>query len=314
MNIEWHEQDVPFKFMLGDMALFARTVRLQVREVPLSEDVVPAAEPSVPADARTPGSQGFYVHSLPVSAEQPVLRNRNGYLLYVPSQFSRYYVDLQLTFDEYREKFSSKTRSTINRKMKKYAAHCGGAIPWKVYRTPEDMQTFHALARTVSTKTYQEKLLEAGIPETEEFTRGMLALAAEDNVRAYILFDGTTPVSYLYCPAKDGVLLYQYLGYDPTYAAWSVGTILQWCALEDILAEKRFLKFDFTEGESEHKRLFGTHSIRCANVIFLRDTYANAALVRAHIAMSALSKSAGDLLERYGLKSRIRRLIRLGRA
>jgi CelD/BcsL family acetyltransferase involved in cellulose biosynthesis len=300
--------------MLADKILFQRHIRLQVREVMLSDGVTPTDKPQPPADARANGSRGFYVRSLPVSVEQPVLSRRDGYLCYVPSQFQRYYIDLGMTFDEYGQKFSSKTRSTIKRKLKKYAEHCGGTIPWKVYRTPAELQEFFGLARTVSAKSYQEKLLDAGLPDTDEFKRDVLTMAADDNVRGYILFDGATPVSYLFCPIRNGVLLYQYLGYDPGYTTWSVGTVLQWVALENIFAEKRFRIFDYTEGQSEHKRLFGTHSARCANVMFVESSVSAAALIRAHIAMSDLSKHAGDLLDRYGLKSRIKKLIRFGRS
>jgi CelD/BcsL family acetyltransferase involved in cellulose biosynthesis len=299
--------------MLGDKILFQRSIRLQVREVMLSDEVQPIAEPRPPSDPRAAGSWGFYVHSLPVAIEQPVLCRRDGYLCYVPSQFQRYYIDLKLTFEEYRRKFSGKTRSTINRKLKRYAEHCGGRIPWKVYRTPEELQEFFGLARLVSAKSYQEKLLDAGLPDSSEFKRDVLAMAAEDSVRGYVLFDGATPVSYLFCPIRGGVLLYQYLGYDPSHTNWSVGTVLQWVALESIFAERRFRLFDFTEGQSEHKRLFGTHSARCANVMFVENSVSSIALIRAHIAMSNLSKHAGDLLERYGLKSRIKKLIRFGR-
>lgn len=120
-------------------------------------------------------------------------------------------------------------------------------------------------------------------------------------------------MSYLYCPVRDGVLQYAYLGYDPQYASWSVGTILQWLALEEIFAEGRFKIFDFTEGQSEHKRMFATHHQQCANVYFLRNTLLNRTLVQGHRAMNAGSAWAGNVLERLGLKSKLRKLIRFGR-
>ena len=86
-------------------------------------------------------------------------------------------------------------------------------------------------------KTYQEKLLDAGIPESERFVREMESLAAQDQVRAYILFDRERPVSYLYCPVEDGTLIYAYLGYDPDYMKLSVGTVLQWLAVEQLFGE-----------------------------------------------------------------------------
>ena len=43
----------------------------------------------------------------------------------------------------------------------------------------------------------------------------MVELARRDLVRGFILFHGDNPIAYLYTPAPDGFLVYEYLGYDP---------------------------------------------------------------------------------------------------
>jgi CelD/BcsL family acetyltransferase involved in cellulose biosynthesis len=221
-------------------------------------------------------------------------------------------VDLAQSFEAYKAKFSSKTRSTIKRKVKRFAEHCGGAIDMRVYRFRHEIDEFFYAARSVSARTYQERLLDAGLPDTDEFRQRLRELAASDRVRGYILFCAGRPVSYLHCPVHDGVLVYQHLGYDADYAEWSVGTILQWCAFERIFAEGQFRMFDFTEGQSEHKRLFATGSIPCANVYFLRNTFRNRSLMQCQHAFSRFSMRAGDVLERLGLKSRIKKALRFG--
>ena len=99
--------------------------------------------------------------------------------------------------------------------------------------------------------------------------------------------------------------------FGPTLGLWG-GTVLQWLALESIFKEGRFSIFDFTEGQSDHKRFFATDSVGCANVYFLRKTLSNSLLIRAHIAMEDFSKKTGDLLDRMGLKAKIKKLIRFG--
>src|SRR5690606_34882583 len=111
-------------------------------------------------------------------------------------------------------------------------------------------------------------------------------------VRAFLLFDGTRPVSYLYCPVIDGVLLFSYLGYDPDYAPQSVGTVLQWLALESLFGEQRFRKFDFTEGESDYKQLFATDSVDCSHLLFLRRTWTNRCALASHQAVENLGMLA----------------------
>jgi len=57
-------------------------------------------------------------------------------------QLPHCFIDLGRSFAEYEAKFSSKTRSTIRRKIKKYAEYCGGRIPWKTYGPPTEMNEF----------------------------------------------------------------------------------------------------------------------------------------------------------------------------
>lgn len=309
----WQCRPVPFKFQLGDWSLFSVSLPLQVRAVQLIDQTPPAVAPTPPTGELMPGSYGFLIRGLPIAAPLPVVSRVDDYLCYVPLQYQHCYIDLGLSFASYQKKFSSKTRSTINRKIRKYSEHCGGSIPWKAYKAPGEMRDFFRHARAVSKLTYQERLLDAGIPDTEDFIAQTESLAAEQRVRAYILFDGERPVSYLYCPVQDGVLNYAYLGYDPDYMQMSVGTVLLWIAVEQLFDEACFRYFDFTEGESDHKRLFATHQQQCANVFLVKKTIRNTAVIYSHLFMDRFSKWLGTMLDRLGIKARIKRFLRFAR-
>jgi CelD/BcsL family acetyltransferase involved in cellulose biosynthesis len=308
----WNFRQVPIKLQLGDRTLLASKLWLQVREVGLDDETPPVAEPITPADSLQANSQGFLIRSLRIADKQPTLRAQHDYLCYVSSQHQRYYIDMRQSFEEYKSKFSSKTRSTLNRKVKKYAEHCGGNISWKIYKSAGEMPEFFRYARTVSEITYQEKLLDAGLPDSEEFLDEMEQLAQQGHVRGFILFHEDKPVSYLYCPVSNGVLIYAFLGYDPGYMNYSVGTVLQWLALEHLFEERLFRFFDFTEGQSEHKKLFATHSVQCANVFFLRNNLRNKALLYSQRAVDDFSRLAGDTLNQLGLKSKVKKMMRFG--
>lgn len=309
----WQFRPVPFKFQLSDWTLFSVSIPLQVRSEQLINQTPPVEEPKPPIDELMDGSQGFLIRGLPIAGMLPSISRTGDYLCYAPLQYQHCYIDLGLSFESYQQKFSSKTRSTIKRKIKKYAEHCGGTIPWKTYKEPGEMRDFFRLARTVSRLTYQERLLDAGIPESEDFIRQAESLAADQQVRAYILFDGERPVAYLYCPVQDGVLIYAYLGYDPDYMNLSVGTVLQWLAVEQLFHEGRFRYFDFTEGESDHKRLFATHQRQCANVFLIKKSIRNTAVIYSHLLMDGFSKWLGAMLDRWGVKARIKRFLRFAR-
>ncbi|SEK30501.1 GNAT family N-acetyltransferase [Nitrosovibrio tenuis] len=313
MSQAWQYQKVPVKLQLGDTALLAPELWLQVREVGLDDDDLPVSELIPPADPLQLGSQGFLIRSLRITGKQPVFEKRGDYLCYVSSRYMRYYIDMRTSFSEYTAKFSSKTRSTLNRKIRKYKDYCGGEISWKVYKDVGEMSEFFRLARAVSEITYQEKLLDAGLPDSENFCLEMEQLARQGRVRGFILFHASRPVSYLYCPVTNGVVIYAFLGYDPSYMNFSVGTILQWIALEHLFGEKLFRFFDFTEGQSDHKKLFATDNIQCANVFFLCSNLRNMFLVHTQRTINKLSKVTGDMLDQYGIKPAVRRLMRFGK-
>ncbi len=314
LNQGWTNVRHAFRLQLGDKTIFSCSLDLCARSLGVGD--IHAADPSqfLPLLATQTDCRQYLIRSLPVSENLPLLSRSQGYLRYVPAQYLHYFIDMRQTFSDYAGKFSSKSRATINKKVRKFAEHTGGSIDWRIYKTPDEVMEFHRLARQLSSRTYQEKLLDAGLPESDAFLQAMRELAASNKVRAYLLFHGGNPVAYLYCPVVDGALIYEYLGYDPAYREWSVGTVLQWLALENLFNEAAFDYFDFTEGESDHKRLFSTHHVPCANVFFLKPTLRNRLMVSAQLFVNRFSKALGDFLERHGLKTRIKRLIRFGYA
>jgi hypothetical protein len=309
---DWRERTMRLKFQFGDWTLASVPLRVHMRSVQLADRMAPVANPVAPGTPSIGGASGYMLRAVPVCGDLPAIAFDADFIRYVMLQYKHCYIDLSIGVEGYRRNFSAKTRSTISRKIRKFQEHCDGQLRWSVYKRPEEMPDFHRLARSVSVKTYQERLLDAGIPEGSEFVEQLVRQARDDKVRAYILFDGVRPVSYLYCPVRGNTLMYAYLGYDPEYAKLSVGTVLQWLALEQLFEERRFEFFDFTEGQSEHKRLFATHEVECANVLFLKRSPWHAALIRLHASSDKLSAMLGRLAEHWGLKSRLRRVLRFG--
>lgn len=309
-KLEWRRHNHPVKFQLGDKVFFCSSLPLLACEVGLAACDLQAIIEQLPVLADD--CAGYLIRSLPIAAPLPAFTRQGSYLRHASPPYPRYYIDLGGTFADYRKKFSAKTRSTLSRKVKKFAAHCGGELQWKVYRSRSELMEFHRLARSLSVNTYQEKLLDAGIPDGKAFLARLANLAETDAARGYLLFHGEVAVAYLCCPIKDGAVEYEYLGYDPAYRDWSVGTILQLLALESIFEERKWRVFDFTQGESEHKRMFGTGSVLSADIYILRNTFRNAMLMRARHQVNRLSGWLGALLDRHGLKARARRALRFG--
>lgn len=267
---------------------------------------LPAVLPtSLPADV-----DGLMIPSQPVEGTAPFrLRRHGAHLLYVPRRYHRHWVVTEGPHDAYVAGFSGKTRSTLRRKVRKFLGEAGDDA-FHVYRTPAEMDTFHELARTVSALTYQERLMDAGLPDDDSFRAQMRKRASRGAARGYILMHQGRPVAYTYCPIDDGVALYAYTGFDPGLRSLSPGTVLQWLLLEDLFATPDVRMFDFTQGDSPHKELFSTHKQECADLYVLRPSLRIWSGITAQTGVENTVEAIGALLETVGLKTRLRRLLR----
>ena len=308
-NKGWEQSSVPLKLQIGDVHLGKMMLPLLRRAAEPDEpplDVGDTPDPPPELD----GATGYVVWSQPLVRRLPVFSRCPGAIVYVPRQYRRFSIELSGSFERYMAKFSGRTRSGIKRKLRKFAEAAGGRIDWRAYATPTQISSFFPVARKVSSRTYQQRLLKIGFPGDPEFLASTLTLSENDRIRAYMLFLNGNPISYLYCRIKDKIVSYDYHGYDPAYAKLSPGTVLQVLALKALFAEQCFETFDFTEGEGPHKERFSTGHRLCGDVYVIRWRIVPLSFVMFHHAVNTMSAFAGNLLNRAKIKSPLRRLLR----
>ncbi len=255
------------KFQIGARTL--ATVPRRLTRVPLTLiQAMAGITPPLPP----PQDDGYLVTSLAAGALDGV--SGAGLIAAVRQRYTRYYTDLTIGHDAWLAGLSGQARSTLKRKAKRAAA-LGAEI--RAYRTPAEFDVFHPLARQVSATTYQERLLDTGLPTDPTQLR---AAAARDDLRAWLLLIDGRPVAYLCCTAEGEALLYMHVGHDPAHGDLSPGSVLHAAAMRDLFAD-RFRWFDFTEGEGQHKRQFASGGVACVDLLLLRPTLANRATLAA---------------------------------
>lgn len=319
-GLGWRDANVALSFALGDLVLWRKRLGMHVCDYDPAWIIAHAngfTHSDVALLAERNGYDKTLFRSLPISQSPAGLIKTAHSLVYVTQTYRRCFVDLKLGVDRYTSHFSSKTRATIRRKIRKYTDACGGKLPWQEYRTSSELEAFYPLARTISEHTYQEALLHSGLPSSEEFRSRMLQDAAHGNARAYLLFDNEgRGLAYLYCPVNNGIVSYQYLGYVAGHPLneLSPGTILLWLALQRLQEEERYAWFDFTEGSDEkstgQKSRFATADICCADFWVFQRTLRNVWLFGAHALVDRVSTSVGSALDRLGVKRAVKRWIR----
>ena len=306
-NLAWRRRRLPLKVAVGDLTVWSPTLDLMLAETPFA-DLPKRLDPAgLPPPSK--GVDGYLIRSCPAEGQAWRIRRTRDHLLYAPRRYRRHWTEISGDFETYLGTLSAKTRSSLRRKVRKFEDAAGGR-DFRVYRTAAEMEVFHGLARTISEKSYQERLMDAGLPTTPDFCAEMRSLAKADLVRGYLLFHQGTPIAYTYGPVEDGVVIYDHTGFDPAKRALSPGTVLQFLILEDLFAEARFHRFDFTEGEGAHKALFGTHSLDCMDLYVLRPGLRTVGAVLIQTAIERGTERLAAVLERLGIKRHLKRLMR----
>lgn len=307
MTVAHPARPVPLKFEIGARTLME--IQRSLARVPLTlEEAREGRLPMLPPLERE--AHGYSVTSLPEDRQHAMIYASGGMLPFVRQRYTRYFLDFGIGFDAWLGGLSSNARQGLKRKAKKIAAESGGQLDIRRFRTPDELEAFHDVARRISLRTYQERLLGSGLPDSTEFMREMLALAAADRARAWLLHIAGEPAAYLYCPVVGDTVIYAHVGHDPAFNDWSPGAVLQLEAMRDLFAEERFSRFDFTEGEGQHKRQFATGGIACVDLLLLRPSLVNrmtTAALGAFNASVALAKRGVHAAGLEKLAKRVRR-------
>jgi hypothetical protein len=283
-------------------------VRRRLRVVPHDLDAVLAEGPVAIPPA---GHDGWLLRSLPAARLPEVAAELDGWLVAARQHYPRHYIAMDgRSFDDWWQGFSSKTRSTLSRKARKLAEQVEDGFTVRAYRSADEIREFMALAVPLSERTYQARLMQAGLPTGEADIAEAVAAAEADDVCAFLLFAGDRAIAYLYLPVERDILVYAHLGYDPDFAELSPGTVLHVEAMRALFAEERFRAFDFTEGDGAHKAQFGRESIVCADVLVLRPTLRNRAALAAVRGVDAAAARGKAWLDRLGLRARAKALLR----
>ncbi|MEO9133363.1 MAG: GNAT family N-acetyltransferase [Sphingomonas sp.] len=262
---------LPLRFQIGARTL--ASIQRQLVRVPLSlDDAIDGRLPPLPPLDRT--AHGYQITSLPEDRRDTMAQAGAGMIAFVRQRYTRHYVDLAISHDAWLETMSSNTRTGLRRKARKVAGVSGGHLDVRRFRTPDEMTVFHDAARRISLRTYQERLLGSGLPDDPDFLRAMYLRAAAGEVRGWLLYIAGEPAAYLYCPIEAGIARYDYVGHDPAFSDLSPGGVLQMEAMRDLF-DSGLKRFDFTEGDGQHKRQFATGGVPCIDMLLLRASLAN---------------------------------------
>ncbi len=299
------------KFMLGEFTFFSWRFGALLYKKHFTACVQSADEVRPHFSNVQSGVTAICMHSYALNAPQPRITFEADAIRYVIHQYRQHYILLRGSFEQYLGKFTSRERNKLKRTVRRFEEASEGALDFRIYTTPNQMPEFHRLALSISVKTYQHRLIDAGMPESPEFTRFLCDAAAAGRVMGFLLFVRGAPAAYEYCSVEPGgIVIGERTGFDPAHGRLAPGIVMQYLIIRHLLSATECRILDFSGGEARYKESFSTHSARCGDIVYFRRSVARTVAVCAHASLTTMNRGLARLLNTLQVKSRLKRYLR----
>lgn len=305
--LQWNAADMIYRCQFGEVSLF----KLKLSGLKSAPNIF-EVDAQIPAPAPSQEKVVSHAYSLPCDETlQPGVSLENGYIHHVFSVYKHYFVDTSLSFEEYMTRFKGKTLNNLKRKIKKVEKSNSDQVTFQTFSKLDDVGEFLTIAKSISAQSYQEKLLGRELPTTPEFKEKLVEMAKSEKFRGYILYAEDTPIAYNLCPIYgNGIMLYDFTGYDPRYSRYSAGTVLQYNIIKQCFEDPAINTYDLCSGEGQHKAFFATGYKTCCDVFYFPKTPFYLLTVYLKYFIEKLSRKIINTLDKIGIKSQIKKFIR----
>lgn len=235
---------------------------------------------------------------------------RNSFLIYQPDAPAPHpLLRFQGSYEEYMGKFSSKHRKNLMREIKRIRDGVLGPMQFMRIERSEELAWFLDQAVEVSRKTYQWTLHQRGLSATELLRKRLQFAAAHGWMRCYLLLCGHTACAFIVGFQHNGRFLFHEIGFDPAFAKYSVGMVLQLMAIEDLFNYKRPQLLDFGD-YGAYKAMLSTESYVQGRVLLFHRRAYTRFLRAGHRVCRFTDRSLSSLLDRLNLKNKLRQRMR----
>lgn len=230
----------------------------------------------------------------------------DGFRLFSPTGFQeRLRIRLPDDPNQYWGRFSSKSRNTFRRKIKKL-----GDVRFERITQPEQVADFLSRAHKISRNTWQSERLGLRVQNDGAELRQFVFQASQGAFRSYLLLRGEESIAFLIGNQLNGRFHYEEVGYDSDFARLSPGQVLLLKALEDLFEHDTPEWFDFGGGDAEYKRLFANHVSRSGHVWVVPRSWLMDAVLCYLRACRRGDKILRAFLTRTGLITDFRQFVR----
>jgi hypothetical protein len=251
--------------------------------------------PPLPRDA-----QGYLITALPEERSNAKYLGAKAMIAWPRRRYIRHWADLAAGFAPYWQAISADTRASVTRNTAKIAGVSGGALDVRRFHNPDELTHFHDVARRISLRTCQERVLGRGMPDDATFLRRMYTDAAAGLARGWLLYIAGEPAAYLYATIDAGTAIHRQAACDPAFADLTPSVVLLLEALRDLFGERGPKRFDFTNATDGP--VLASAGVPCVDLLLLRPSLANRAATVAQGTLDRAAALSRRSVERLGLE------------
>jgi hypothetical protein len=213
-------------------------------------------------------------------------------------------------FKDYLQTLGSHARTNLRHAIKKFKTMTTkNTVKVTCYTEPEQADELINILTQISRKTYQHHLLNLGFKNNPEQLAELRATASGGWLRAYVLWIDEAPVAFNIGYHHGHTFYGHNMGYDPEFSKLQPGIYLLAEVIADLLSNSIYC-LDFLSGDSVFKRRLSNKSREERHYYLIPRGWPGTAYAFSLSSMNFLSTKVGDWLDKKGLKSRIKRLIR----
>jgi hypothetical protein len=215
------------------------------------------------------------------------------------------------SFDAYLAQLGARSRADLRTNRRRFISGAGKTYRTRCFHAHGDVAGFVADACAISRKTYQYRLLAAGLRDPEGLERCYGMTAGLGWFRSYVLYVDDAPIAFQVGHVYSGCYFAQEIGYDPEWAPHHVGIFLHTEIIADLASLGGTVTgFDFGNGDNLHKQRLSTDSYREGYYYLIPADLPGSVLAYSMKAVGKVSATLGAILDHLGLRKKARDLLR----
>ncbi len=251
----------------------------------------------------------IYANALPM--DNPFFRVLNrlkschGYRLTYPPE-PHMMIRLAPTLEEIIARRGGQVRSSLKRILKKGDPLRGGpAGQVRIFKHPDEIETYFSQAEAVARKTYQ-RALGVGFKDSRSHRQQVQLAARKGWFHGYVLYHEGDPIAFQEDYVYGMHCFNPYIGYDPKHRSMNPGTLLMLRSWEELIKNTRAEVYDFGLGDGVYKERYADICVLESEVLFFRRE-TRYGLLRALLAINVRTDRAiRRWLDRLGLRDQIK--------